>query len=107
MSRSAVVEQLGDSPRDDLSFDPDFLLRIGEAIRSRRAEVGMTQEALGDQTGLHRSGIGKIERGENAPNVVTLMRIAIALDTKATALLLIAEETDGPANRTWKSRASG
>ncbi len=90
--------------REDLSFDPEFLTRIGEAIRARRAAIGMTQNTLAEQTGPHRTGIGKIERGENAPNVVTLKRVAIALKIRATDLVATTEDARGPATTTWRRR---
>ena len=36
---------------------------------------------------MHRIGIGKIERDENAPNIITLVRIAMALDIRAMDIL--------------------
>ena len=90
--------------REHLSFDPDFLVRIGETIRERRAVIRMTQEALAEQTGMHRTGIGKIERGETAPNVITLVRIAMALEMRAVDILGPAEAATAQSQPSWQHR---
>lgn len=47
---------------------------IGRRIRSLRNEAGWTQEELAARTGLHRTYIGKLERGESG---VTIDSVAI------------------------------
>jgi len=37
---------------------------LGELVRKRRKEIGLSQEDLGFESGLHRTYIGSIERGE-------------------------------------------
>ena len=92
--------------REDLGFDPDFLVRIGETIRERRSVIHMTQEALAEQSGMHRTGIGKIERRENAPNVITLKRIAIALNMQAVDILGPAEAATSQGGSSWQQRTA-
>jgi transcriptional regulator with XRE-family HTH domain len=52
---------------------------IAERIRQRRAELNLSQEQLGELSGLHRTYVGSVERGEKHISVVTLQRIADAL----------------------------
>lgn len=66
------------------------LIRLGLAIRQRRREVGLSQEALAAGAGLERSNVGKIERGENNLSILNLVRIAEALNCKAATILLAA-----------------
>lgn len=45
---------------------------VGQRIRSRRQELGLTQEMLAERADLHPNYIGKIERGEINVTVVSL-----------------------------------
>jgi transcriptional regulator with XRE-family HTH domain len=60
---------------------------LGNAIRSRREELGLSQEALADAAGFHVTQIGGLERGVRNPSYATLVRLARALDTTPGALL--------------------
>lgn len=57
---------------------------FGRRVREVRAERGLSQEALADLAGLHRTYVGGIERGERNPNVE---RIAKALRVTAAHLV--------------------
>jgi transcriptional regulator with XRE-family HTH domain len=50
-------------------------------------EKGLSQEALADLAGLHRTYIGSIERGERNISIDNIERLANALDCKVTELL--------------------
>lgn len=52
-----------------------------------RKERGLSQELLAVDAGVDRSYMGGIERGEHNLTVMSLLRIAKALDCKATTLL--------------------
>jgi transcriptional regulator with XRE-family HTH domain len=52
---------------------------VAKNIRRRRQCVGLSQEALANNCGLHRTYIGAIERGERNITVNTLARVAEAL----------------------------
>lgn len=73
-------------PSPSFAGDP-ALVRIGEAIRRTRKERGLSQELLAVDAGVDRSYMGGIERGEHNLTVMSLLRIAKALDCKATAIL--------------------
>lgn len=49
---------------------------FGAAVRSLRAQMGLTQEELADRSGIDRSYIGGVERGERNPTIVVVVRIA-------------------------------
>lgn len=55
------------------------LKKLGARIRELRRAAGISQEALADIAGLHRTYIGGIERGERNVSVVNLLLIAKAL----------------------------
>ena len=60
----------------------DVLRILGNRVRELRKQAGISQETLGLLSGLHRTYIGAIERGERNPSVLSLKKIADAL--KAT-----------------------
>lgn len=64
------------------------LVRVGAAIRSIRKSKGLSQEALADAAGIDRSHMGKIERGERNVSFLNLLRVAHALGSKASDVLI-------------------
>ena len=60
---------------------------IGRAIRDARKSRKVSQEALADASGIDRSHMGKIERGERNVSVLNLISIAKALETRLSVLL--------------------
>lgn len=65
------------------------LKKLGERIRQLRNKTGISQEDLADRAKIHRTYMGRIERGESNPPVYTLFRIASALKTNPSELLKI------------------
>jgi transcriptional regulator with XRE-family HTH domain len=65
----------------------DNLKAFGAAVRTRRRELGMSQESLAAASNLHRTYIGGIERGERNVSLRNIITIAEALDVSATTLL--------------------
>lgn len=66
--------------------DP-VLVGIGQAIRELRAEAGLSQEALAHESGVDRSYMGGIERGEHNMTIINLMRISRCLQISVSELL--------------------
>lgn len=60
---------------------------LGQAIRRRRLEAGLSQEQLAERADVHRNHVGFVERGERSPTVVVLDRIAQGLGIPAWELL--------------------
>ena len=59
--------------------DADILPRIGDAIRQRRLEVGLSQDQLAAKSGLGRSSIINLERGDSNISLTNLVAISNAL----------------------------
>jgi transcriptional regulator with XRE-family HTH domain len=60
---------------------------LGHAVRERRKALGWSQENLGFESGLHRTYIGVIERGEKSISLGGLVHISKILNVKASDLL--------------------
>ncbi len=53
--------------------------QIGAIIRRARRSAGMSQTALGAKIGMRQATISKLERGEPATQLVTLLDVLSAL----------------------------
>lgn len=58
---------------------PDIRERFGLAVRTRREELGLSQEALAEAAGIHRTYLSDVERGARNPSLVVIERFAKAL----------------------------
>jgi len=61
----------------ELARDPK---QIGIAIRRARKKLMLSQQALGEKTGLRQTTISSIENGNPATRVDTLLTVLAALD---------------------------
>jgi len=68
---------------------------LGQAIRDYRARRRRSQEDLAYRSGLHRTYLGGIERGERNPSFTNILKVAEALDVPASDLLQRAEQLGG------------
>ena len=64
------------------SYRPKLLKVLGHRIRSLRREQGLSQEALGEKAGLHRTYISSLENGSRNVSILTLASVAASLDVK-------------------------
>jgi len=60
---------------------------LGQAVRTFRVRRGFSQEELAFRSGLHRTYLGGIERGERNPSFANLLKVADALDVRPSELL--------------------
>lgn len=60
---------------------------LAENVRFIRNNLGLSQERLAYESGLHRTYIGSIERGERNVSVDNIEKIARALKVQASDLL--------------------
>ena len=75
-------------PRQSIKTDEEGkLAKLGSAIRAARKECGLSQEALADASGVDRSHMGKIERGERNVSVLNVARVADALGVTIASLM--------------------
>lgn len=66
--------------------DADICTQFGDAIRARRAELGLTQEVLAAKAGIHRTYIGDVERGARNVALRNVEKLAAALELSVPEL---------------------
>jgi transcriptional regulator with XRE-family HTH domain len=65
---------------------------FGERLREPRSKREITQVMLADATGIPQNHISSIERGRRLPNLLTMIRLASALDCKLSALVSVFDQ---------------
>jgi len=61
--------------------------KLGKKIKEYRVRLDVTQEKLGETTGLDRTYISGVERGVRNPSLRNIEKIAKALKVKVSDLL--------------------
>jgi len=86
--------------------------RIASRVRQIRAERGLSLEALAEGSGVSRSMISLIERGESSPTAVVLEKLATGLGVPLASLFDAPAAPADPVSRRkdqveWRDPASG
>ena len=89
--------------------------RIAERVRELRATHGLSLDALATRSGVSRSMISLVERGESSPTAVVLEKLATGLGVTMAAMFdapITAAAPGGPIARRadqplWRDPASG
>ena len=71
---------------ENMELKPDIRERFGFAVKSRREELGLTQEEFADKAGVHRTYLSDIERGSRNVSLINIERIALGLALKISEL---------------------
>jgi len=74
------------APSPQHAQDPS-LVALGAAIRRARKERGISQEELASRSAVDRSYMSSIERGQQNPGIVSVLRIARAMQMNAAELI--------------------
>lgn len=70
---------------------PEFKKSFGASVRSRRHQLGLSQEALAERADLHRTYVCDVERGVRNLSLQSIEKLAGALETSVAALFPEAE----------------
>jgi transcriptional regulator with XRE-family HTH domain len=88
-----------------------FLAEFGSRVRIRRQQRGLTVAQLAELSGISRRMLTQIELGQANPSLVTVDKVARALDTDLAGLALPDEEPEvltvrpaGSATVMWSGR---
>lgn len=87
MSTNQVQHLKGGRPVGAKSTDPVIAQAFGQAVVALRSAQGVSQEGLALKAMVDRSYLGRLERGQNVPNLVGVVKIAAALGCSASALV--------------------
>jgi len=63
------------------------LSRFGKRVRDLRQGRGISQEELAAKANVHRTYIGMVERGEKNVTLLTMLRLADALEVTLQELI--------------------
>lgn len=70
---------------------------FGERIRELRQKRGLTQVELAERCGFPQGRISDVEGGRNAPTLLTILRLALALECKVGVLMSVFDTVDAAA----------
>ena len=90
----------------------DLNQRIAERTRALRGTLGLSLDELAGRSGVSRSMLSLIERGESSPTAVVLEKLATGLGVTLASLFDHVEVTASPVSRRaeqleWQDPASG
>lgn len=87
--------------------------RLAARLRSLRAERGLTLDGLAERSGVSRSMISLVERGESSPTAAVLHRLATGLGTTLASLFAEEARPEAPPvvrraeQATWRDPETG
>jgi two-component system response regulator len=64
----------------------DLKILLGNAIKSTRSALGISQEELAARAGLHRTYVSDVERGMRNPSIESVEKLAVALQLSLPTL---------------------
>lgn len=74
-----------------MTIQVSFQQAFGLAVRARRTKLGLSQDELANRTGLHRTYVGSVERGQRNVSLVNIVALAAGLGMSASKLMREAE----------------
>ena len=69
-------------------FDERVARQLGRRVKRRRNFLDLSQEALADRAGIHRTQISFYEHGERMPLVSSLIKLAAGLEVSVEQLVV-------------------
>lgn len=77
---------------DDGPDETALASALGQAVRSRREELGVSMRTLAQSAGISQPFLSNVERGKAMPSMVTLYRLAGALRVLPGDLMPVGED---------------
>ena len=78
-------------PTGTTTYEAEPAIAFGASVREERTSQGIAQETLAHLSGIERSHMGKIERGEHVPTLPLILKISMALKISAAELIAATE----------------
>ncbi len=69
---------------------------FGARLREVRLKRGLSQQELAERVGLPQPHVSAMESGAKFPNLLTVLRLAVALECKVMNLVGVFDKTDLP-----------
>lgn len=66
--------------------DGSILKQFGAAVKAGRGELGISQEALAEKAGLHRTYVGGVEQGRRNVSLLNSVKLSQALGVEAASV---------------------
>ncbi|SMG42631.1 Helix-turn-helix [Marivirga sericea] len=66
----------------ELMEDKEIITAYGKLLKEYRERLNLSQEALADLIDSHPTHISRLENGHKQPTLVTIFKLAAALDLK-------------------------
>ena len=85
----------------------DLLVLLGRRVHELRAAKKWSQEAFADVSGLHRTYIGQIERGEKNISFGNLVKISTILGVTPSQLLSVLDGDDSQHGERGRKQEAG
>lgn len=79
----------------DSGLRTPLLGALGAAVAQMRREAGLSQQELGDRSGVNPKALSALERGRRNPTYETLSRITQGLGVSIAALASLADKLQG------------
>ncbi|WP_417270637.1 MULTISPECIES: helix-turn-helix domain-containing protein [Alphaproteobacteria] len=79
-----------------MSSKPEIALRLASRLKAGRKSKGLSLDALAKLSGVSRSMLSQIERGESSPTVASLWNLTKALNVDFAELLDVQDGGNGP-----------
>ena len=67
---------------------------FGRRLRELRLKAGLTQDALAQAAGMTKPYISNMEHGINVPSLTTILRLAVSLRCRVTALTSVFDKVE-------------
>lgn len=77
-----------------MSAAPAPQAALGEAVKTRRVDLGLTQEQVSLRSDLHQRWLSNVETGKRNPSYASLRRLASALELTTAELIARAEAAE-------------
>ena len=67
---------------------------FGTRLRELRLKRGLSQQRLAERVGIPQTHVSAMEVGIKFPNLLTVLRLAVALECKVTDLVRVFDKSD-------------
>jgi len=88
--RKRLAELMANDNQDGVAGE----VSVGKRLQALRLEIGLSQRALAEMSGLNFNTLSLIENEKTSPNVSTLQQLACALNVPITAFFESVKESD-------------